>query len=505
MHTAKPVKRYFNLKSSRIGMNPQTKTFEGAINRLNSLQSNAKVLEVLRKRGKIPNDQSMVEMRHWLRCIGYQPSDLNRLNVIHVAGTKGKGSTCAFTSSILQQIQKSGERSIPKCIGMYTSPHLRSVCERIQLNGKPISQELFTKYFFDVWERLENAVGSDSEKPMYFRFLTLMAWHVFISENVDAAIIEVGIGGEYDSTNLIEKPYATAVTSLGLDHTSLLGNTIAEIAWQKAGIYKESAIALTCEQAPEAMNVLKNRAAERNTSLKVVIPPAELTPDMIGLSGVHQLGNTSLAVSLVQEFYEKAGCPFDRDPYQDPAILDGLKYVKWPGRCQIEEINNIKWCFDGAHTKESLEATGLWLASKKNLYEDADARILLFNQQSRDDPIALLRSFLKGLESSGTGISFTHVIFSTNVTWKDAGYNPELLSINTITDNKPVLHVQEDLCKWWKESKGTTSEATVAPTIQEAIETVMSIKQKSRNTFVCVTGSLHLTGGVFVVLDQAVF
>ncbi|EPY49379.1 folylpolyglutamate synthase [Schizosaccharomyces cryophilus OY26] len=506
--TTRTARKYLNFRLGQSNMSTNQRTFDDAIERLNSLQSNAKVLEMLRNRGKVPNDQSMIEMKEYLNRIGYQTSDLNRLNVIHVAGTKGKGSTCAFTSSILLEIQKKYPDIAPKCIGMYTSPHLRSVCERIQLNGKPVSKELFTKYFFQMWDRLEATASESSnpEKPMYFRFLTLLAWHIFLSEGVDAAIIEVGIGGEYDSTNLIEQPIATAVTSLGLDHTALLGSSIAEIAWQKAGIYKSSATALTCNQVPEALPVLEQRANERHTSLRVIKAPLELKEEMIGLSGAHQLSNAALAIAMVGEYIHKTGHSGPANLLKDPCVLNGLRDVKWPGRCQLETIHGIQWCFDGAHTQESLEATGAWLASRRQHFQDAKARVLVFNQQSRDDPIALIQAFLKGYESSGKDIPFTHAIFSTNITWKNATYNPELLSVNTVTDNRPALHVQEALATWWNKNRSSLNDTTkVAPTVEEAIEMVHNIKEESQSTFVCVTGSLHLTGGVFVVLDKAAF
>ena len=144
-----------------------------------------------------------------------QPSDLNRLNPVHVAGTKGKGSTSAFVSNILSQY------SDVKKIGLYTSPHLRFARERIKINNEPLSEEKFAKYFFEVWDRLDQsaqAAGEDPAdlrtKPQYFRYLTFMAFHAYISEGVDAAVIECGIGGEYDCTNVIPKPVAGAITSL---------------------------------------------------------------------------------------------------------------------------------------------------------------------------------------------------------------------------------------------------------------------------------------------------
>src|SRR5579862_1993625 len=218
-----------------------------------------------------------------LIAVNVQASDLNPLNPIHVAGTKGKGSTCAFISSLLPQYLPSANSNLPRSpssqrphiskIGIYTSPHLRSVRERIQINNTPLSEPLFTQYFFEVWDRLEASAADEFRsdgKPSYFRFLTLTAFHAYLREGVDTAIIEVGIGGEYDSTNIIERPTVVGITSLALDHQIVLGDTIEEIAWHKAGIMKPGSLAFTVPQQDRALSVLKQRAKERNVDLTII-------------------------------------------------------------------------------------------------------------------------------------------------------------------------------------------------------------------------------------------
>ena len=188
-------------------------------------------------------------------------SDLNQLNVIHVSGTKGKGSTCAFAESILRN---SGFKT-----GFYSSPHLVAARERIRINGEPLSKRQFAKYFWSVYKTIERFKDESIGMPPYFNFLTVMAFKVFLEEKVDVTILEVGIGGQYDCTNVVPKPIVTGVTSLGLDHCSLLGNTIEQIAWQKAGIFKPSVPAFTVEQNDLAMKVLRNRAKELMCPLQV--------------------------------------------------------------------------------------------------------------------------------------------------------------------------------------------------------------------------------------------
>lgn len=182
---------------------------------------------------------------------GITLDDLDNLGVIHVAGTKGKGSTCAMSESILRQ------RGLKT--GLFTSPHMVSFRERIRINGDPIDKNKFAHYFWNVYHQIVTS-NAFYDRPMYFQFLTVLAYKIFLHENVDVAIIEgnvkvdvsfpfysclemtfpkiVGVGGRYDATNVVRNPIVCGVTTLDIDHTNSLGNTIEEIAWQKAGIMK---------------------------------------------------------------------------------------------------------------------------------------------------------------------------------------------------------------------------------------------------------------------------
>ncbi|VDN27356.1 unnamed protein product [Gongylonema pulchrum] len=231
--------------------------------------------------------------------------DIDSLNVIHVAGTKGKGSTCALTESILRQF---GLKT-----GFYSSPHLIHVRERIRINGIPLSENEFIKYFDDVYNRLASAVmqcGDAFKMPAYFKFLTVMAFYVFLQEKVDVAIMEVGIGGEHDCTNIVENPILCAVTTLDYDHMAMLGSTIKEIAWQKGGIFKKHSTAIVAEQEEEAMEVLRNRADERNCLFRLAPPfsaydwPTNNNIE-IGIGGVHQQHNVTVALQLAKLWLEK--------------------------------------------------------------------------------------------------------------------------------------------------------------------------------------------------------
>ena len=292
-----------------------------------------------------------------------QTSDLNDLNIIHVAGTKGKGTTCAFVNSILQRYHDTVQ--VPRKIGLYTSPHLVAVRERIRINSEPISEEQFTKYFFEVWDALESSAcreGLDPAlKPPYFRFLTLMSFHVFMRECVDAAIYEVGVGGELDSTNIIEQPVVTGITTLGIDHVAALGDTIDKIAWHKAGIFKTGSPAFTVEQVTDAMEVLEQRAEEKGVKLITVGNHPALRDVDIKPAEDFQRKNASLAIKLSCILLEKFGVALDfASESLPPQICQGLESVIWRGRCETKIIGQKHWHLDGAHTKESLEVACSW-------------------------------------------------------------------------------------------------------------------------------------------------
>ncbi|KAI2478851.1 Folylpolyglutamate synthase [Pyrenophora tritici-repentis] len=500
--------------------------YAAAVAALNTLQSNFSIVDAIRKSGRGMNKQAIPEMLEWCRKLGYEPSEFDRLKPIHIAGTKGKGSTSAFISSILSQYASSADAQTPPSkIGLYTSPHLRSVRERIQINNEPISESDFAKYFFEVWDRLEaaskaeDAPGDVPTKPVYFRYLTLMALHAYLKEGVDSAVIECGIGGEYDSTNILTKPTVTAVTSLGIDHTAMLGTTLPEIAWHKAGIFKKGSVAFTAPQKDEAMAVLRERAAEKGTTLHTIdIHPALANNEVkLGLGAVFQKINASVAIAAAAAHLRALGHSTVPDPTAVPHIrlpsefVRGLEQVRWAGRCEIRRETNVAWHIDGGHTMESIEVTGQWFAEQMATAATSQSkvpRILIFNQQTRDAG-ALAKGLYAALQAgvtSGSQSPFTHVIFTTNQTFSE-GYKPDLVSINTNQQDVDTLAVQKALAKTWTEID-STAEVHVLRTIEEAIGTARGVardyaKDAGHETevMVLVTGSLHLVGGALEVLE----
>ena len=348
-----------------------------------------------------------------------------------------------------------------------------------------------------------------------------MALHAYLKEGVDSAVIECGIGGEYDSTNILTKPTVTAVTSLGIDHTAMLGTTLPEIAWHKAGIFKKGSVAFTAPQKDEAMTVLRERAAEKGTALHVVdIHPALANNEVkLGLGAVFQKINASVAIAAAAAHLRALGHVSVPDPTTVPHIelpsefVRGLEQVRWAGRCEIRRETNVAWHIDGGHTMESIEVTGQWFAEQiaaatSTATSHKLPRILIFNQQTRDAG-ALAKGLYAALQnglSSASQSPFTHVIFTTNQTFSQ-GYKPDLVSINTNQQDVDSLAVQKALAKTWSEIDNT-AQVHVLRTIEEAVETARGVARDyakdagaEAEVMVLVTGSLHLVGGALEVLE----
>lgn len=226
---------------------------------MNSLQSNSAELS---KSIQLKHDDANLNLSDTEKFLGkvdgFKMGSLDKLSVIHVAGSKGKGSVCTLTDAILR------EHNIKT--GLFTSPHLVSVTERIKLRGSSISKQLFTDYFFEVFDALQMKKDNEFDLPSYFKFLQIMAFYIFVKENVDVMIVEVGIGGEFDSTNIIRNTEIVGITSLQLEHTQLLGETLGEIAWQKAGIIKENSHVFTMHQQSVCLQVINERFIEKKVT-----------------------------------------------------------------------------------------------------------------------------------------------------------------------------------------------------------------------------------------------
>ncbi|KAL2430868.1 Folylpolyglutamate synthase [Exophiala dermatitidis] len=368
---------------------------------------------------------------------------------------------------------------------------------------------MFARYFFEVWDALEASASAAREdvptKPVYFRFLTLMSWHVFLKEGVDAAIYEVGVGGAWDSTNVVQTPIVTGITTLGIDHVAVLGDTLAKIAWHKAGIFKKGVPAFSVPQDPEAVEVLKNRAFEIGVqylhfiNIDPFVYDVNVVPD-----ADYQRGNISLAIALVVAAAEELGLKELRPDIRPEVFKGGLEQTVWRGRCETKFDGPRRWRLDGAHTVDSLKVATQWFAAQQVSGSDTNTfRILLSNQQTRPGPEAdnLLRVLQHELINS-CGIRFDHVIFSTNVTAKNTGYRIEFENRNASTQAVKELTVQKRFAEVWAEAD-TTATIHLASTIQEAVELAQALSENQETTEILVTGSIHLVGGVLALLEGA--
>ncbi|CAK7269461.1 Folylpolyglutamate synthetase [Sporothrix epigloea] len=506
-------------------------SYADAIALLNSTQSGYKALEARRKAGiTLDAADPIGQMKTYLGYIGHGAENLDRLNVIHVAGTKGKGTTCAFTNSILERYRKasadgetSDSRSRLQKIGLYTSPHLVAVRERIRINSEPISEALFTRYFFEVWRAFEAgaaASGADPAiKPSYFRFLTLLSYHIFLCEGVDVAVYEVGVGGELDATNVFVQPAATAITTLGIDHVESLGSTIEKIAWHKAGIMKEGSPAFTIPQEPEAMTVLVQRSAERKTvpALQVLDPDVfekQLANVRLTPAEDFQRKNAALAVCLAATVLgrlEGLNQNSVVDLLQGGALpaefIDGLENIVWRGRCETKTTGRQRWYLDGAHNQQSLEVACQWFGRSVQKETTAGGaspiNVLIFNQQSTRDSIELLHVVHKTLAGlNGASQSFQYAIFCTNVTYKNNSWKADFVNNNVDPASLKSLSLQQELADEWRRINPETTSVLALPTIEDAIDYVRQIEGGQTDVRALITGSFHLIGGALTILED---
>lgn len=258
---------------------------------------------------------------------------------IHIAGTKGKGSTAAMIESCLRA---AGYRT-----GFYTSPHLHTFRERMRVDNELIPCEEFAQLVDELEPHL-NAV----EGVTWFELVTTLAFMFFARSQIDVAVLEVGLGGRFDATNVVT-PIVSVITSLSMDHMNLLGNTLEQIAFEKAGIIKRRVPVVSAPQAPEALDVIRRVARVRGAPLNVA-PPLPSSPELqerewrLPLLGAHQIVNASVAVDALR-IADKRGLAVSGE-----AIRRGLETVKWPGRLETLSRDPLL-VVDGAHNSDSAQ------------------------------------------------------------------------------------------------------------------------------------------------------
>ena len=296
-----------------------------------------------------------LERTAWiLRAVGHPE---RRYPAVHIAGTKGKGSTAACLASVLAA---SGYR-----VGLYTSPHLHTFRERVQIAGQPIAPSLFAALMAELAVANAELAAERSELggATAFELATALAFLAFARQGIDVAVVEVGLGGRLDATNVLE-PAVAAITSISYDHMQILGSTLAEIAREKAGIIKPGRPVVSAPQRPEAEAVIVRTAAERGASLwlggrdwaveggaawfSFRGPGGDVRGLRLGLRGAHQVENAGVALAVTQLLAQRGF------PVPEEAIRRGLAEVRWPGRLEVARESPLV-VVDGAHNVDSAE------------------------------------------------------------------------------------------------------------------------------------------------------
>ena len=233
--------------------------------------------------------------------------------------------------------------------------------ERVQINSRPLSEDLFAKYVFEVWNGLSSA-KDPSKAPRYLQLLFLTSVHAFIREKVDVAIYETHHGGEYDATNSFPQPAATGIATVGLDHIAQLGPTLENIAWHKAGIFRRGAPAFSTRQVPAVAAVLEQRALEKKTTLDFVDVDLQIPVEAVTLRSDVQRLNSSLALALTSAFL-KQRAPSEYGSLTQQDVKAGVEGFFWPGRFHQITDGSHQWFLDGAHNDLSVLKAAEWFAA----------------------------------------------------------------------------------------------------------------------------------------------
>lgn len=328
----------------------------------------------------------------------------NNRKIIHVAGTNGKGSVCAFMSSVLGQAGKTN--------AMFTSPHLIDMNERFIINGEKVSNEVFTDAFNLVKKSINSIVEKGYSHPTFFEFLFAMAMVIFEQEGVEYAILETGMGGRLDATNMVENPILTVITAIGLDHTEILGETIEQIALEKAGIIKPG-VPLVFDGTNEvSCRVIEEIATTNKCKFYKLINKENVNKEnenefyceilefsdknidfllnygyygcisvSIGLIGEYQIKNSALAIQGIKTL--NLGI-------EDSIILEGIKKTKWPGRMELVMPGVY---LDGAHNADGIHE----FINTVRHFEDSK-KVLLFSAVIEKDYKLMIENICKNLK-----------------------------------------------------------------------------------------------------------
>ena len=282
-----------------------------------------------------------------------------KMKIIHVAGTNGKGSVCAYLSSILERAGKK--------VGLFTSPHLVRINERFQINHQPISDALFLESYEKVWSAIEGMVRDGFYHPTYFEILFALCMRAFEKENVEYVVLETGLGGRLDATNIVERPVAEVLTSISLDHTEILGDTIEKIAWEKAGILKKGVPVIYDANEKKAETVILHKAQEmgaaaypvdramcellertdRSITYRLANPQCAGWTITVPYAASYQVMNSAVAATAARVISERLGLSIS-----EKTVAEGIAGTKWEGRMETVLPGVI---VDGGHNAAGIQ------------------------------------------------------------------------------------------------------------------------------------------------------
>ncbi|HHX18407.1 MAG TPA: bifunctional folylpolyglutamate synthase/dihydrofolate synthase [Clostridium sp.] len=381
-----------------------------------------------------------------------------KLKCIHVAGTNGKGSTIAMINSILNESGYS--------VGRFTSPYIESPEDCIWANGKKISKEDFANNLQYVKEKVQlMSKKEESIEPTEFEILTAIAFWYFYNMNCDIVLLEVGLGGRLDSTNVIKKSLVSVISNISYDHTDKLGNTLSEIAYEKAGIIKENSCVISYPQKEEVEKVIEDVCSIKNASLiktdidKINIKKSSIEGQefdygerksiKINLLGTHQIKNAALAIDTIDVLIKKSY------RISEGAIKKGLFLTKWPGRFEVLKKKPV-FIIDGAHNLNGVKVL------KRNLQ-------LYFPNKK--------------------------IIFITGI-FADKDYVSMIKECSFIASKFIIINLDSkrgmDAKELAKVARRYCNDVVVSDTIECAVR--MSIDNASRDGILCAFGSLSFVG-----------
>lgn len=352
-------------------------------------------------------DQPHFGLERMVELLALRGNPHLKLKVIHIGGTNGKGSTIAFLKNMLE---KMGLR-----VGVFSSPYLIHYTDQIAINGESIPEARLESLMVDYRSLLEGEHAPTLQGTTEFEIITAIAYDYFASEQVDVAIMEVGMGGLLDSTNVCQ-PILTGITTIGLDHVALLGDSLEAIAEQKAGIIKQGISLVTGHIVPEALAVIDQIAEEKQAArivygrdYQVSSHESIVTGEVFdytssvrqgcfqtGLLGLHQIENAGMALTLLDAYCQET----DRELPDNALVAQALEETSWPGRLEVIYREPLM-ILDGAHNPHAIKAL---LATLKERFTDYQKEILFtcIKTKALEDMLDLLETL------SNTKITLTH-------------------------------------------------------------------------------------------------